>query len=220
MQTGPYTPPGFAEPDIVYQDDYLLAVNKPAGLLSVPGRGEDKQDCLLSRIQAVYPSAMAVHRLDMATSGIMLLALNADSHRQLGALFENRQVDKTYIAVVSGLLSQDKGEIDAPLICDWPNRPRQMIDYERGKHARTVFHVIDRDAVNNTTRVELKPLTGRSHQLRVHMLSIGHPVVGDELYNAADNNAGYTRMLLHASGLCFRHPRSDDKVVINSPVDF
>lgn len=216
----PYLPPSHEKLDILFQDEHLIAVNKPAGLLSVPGRGEDKQDCMVSRLQKEFPAALVVHRLDMATSGIMLLALNIDVQRQLSRMFELRQLEKIYIAVVNGLIEEEQGVIDAPMICDWPNRPRQVIDYENGKPAKTRFRCLLRNTEASTTRVELSPETGRSHQLRVHMQSIEHPIVGDELYNSTQSKALSTRLLLHASELGFMHPISSKPVKVRCEPDF
>lgn len=189
--------------DIVHADDHLVVVDKPAGLLSVPGRGEGKQDCASARVQALYADALIVHRLDMATSGLLLLARGAAMQRALSIAFAGRQVHKRYVAVVAGLLAADQGEIDAPLIADWPNRPRQVIDLARGKPSLTRWTVLGRDAALGRTRIALEPVTGRSHQLRVHLAHIGHPILGDELYGDIGTSA---RLLLHASELRLVHP--------------
>lgn len=168
-----YSPPLHLKLDILFQDKYLLIVNKPSGLLSVPGRGEDKLDSLIVRIQEEYPDALIVHRLDMSTSGLMIIALGKDNERTLSILFQQRKVDKKYVAVVDGLVSPQAGEIDLPLITDWPNRPKQKVDFKTGKPSQTRYQVLSYN--NNTTRLELTPLTGRSHQLRVHMQSLGMP---------------------------------------------
>jgi tRNA pseudouridine32 synthase/23S rRNA pseudouridine746 synthase len=188
---------------VLYSDDALIVVDKPAGLLAVPGRGEERQDCVAARIQAQFADARTVHRLDQATSGLMILARGATVHRALSAAFERRQVGKRYVAVVTGLLAEDQGCIDLPLAADWPNRPRQRIDHERGKDSLTRWRVLERDAARGTTRLELEPLTGRSHQLRVHLLAIGHAIVGDALY-APELSA--PRLMLHASALTIAHP--------------
>jgi len=201
-----YTPPPYENPEILYQDECLIAVNKPAGLLSVPGRGEDKQDCLVTRVQQAFPTARIVHRLDMATSGIMLLALDCETHRLLSGLFEHRKVEKTYIAVVEGLVKNSRGEIDAPLICDWPNRPRQKVDFEKGKPSTTLYNCISQDKQKLTSRIQFKPITGRSHQLRVHAQYIGHSILGDTLYSSGQSCWQASRLLLHASEISFEHP--------------
>lgn len=215
-----YTPPADTGLELLFQDDDLLIVNKPSGLLSVPGKGEDKQDCMATRVQNRFADALIVHRLDMATSGIMLMALGKDMHRQLSLLFQQRQVDKTYIAVLDGLLEEDLGSVDLPLITDWPNRPRQIVDYQSGKPSLTHYKVLQRDQKNETTRVELTPETGRTHQLRVHMQAIGHAIVGDRLYAEPSALAKSNRLLLHATQLAFKHPVSDDKITIISEAAF
>jgi len=176
-----YTPPPDLGLDLVYQDEALIVVNKPEGLLSVPGRGDDRADCMVSRVQLRVPEALTVHRLDMATSGLLVFARGPDMQRALSLAFQDRGVSKRYVAVVHGLVQPDDGVVDLPLIADWPNRPRQMVCHERGKPSQTRFQVLARDAVTAQTRVALEPITGRSHQLRVHMLALGHPIVGDPL---------------------------------------
>lgn len=194
--------------DIIYADEYLLVLNKPSGLLSVPGRGEDKQDCLSARAKLHYPDALIVHRLDMSTSGLMLMARGAAMQTALGKLFEARCVDKRYTAVVDGQLpvSSDWQLIDAPIALDWPNRPLRFIDTHAGKPSQTRWRAVSYAAAANTTRVELQPITGRSHQLRVHLKALGHPILGDALYAPASTQAKSPRLLLHASELCFLHP--------------
>lgn len=201
-----YQPPANQGLDVLYEDDSLLVVNKPSGLLSVPGRGEHKRDCLMSRVQEKYPEAMNVHRLDMDTSGVMVLARNAQIQRQLSLLFQERELRKRYITVVDGRVATASGMIDLPLICDWPNRPRQIVDHEQGKPSKTLYKVLWRNIEENTTRLELEPVTGRSHQLRVHMQSLGHPILGDKLYADDGVQAKSPRLLLHALSLIFDHP--------------
>lgn len=201
-----YQPPANQGLDILYEDDSLLVVNKPSGLLSVPGRGEHKQDCLMSRVQEKYPEAMNVHRLDMDTSGVMVLARNSQIQRQLSLLFQERELRKRYITVVDGRVATASGMIDLPLICDWPNRPRQIVDHKQGKPSKTLYKVLWRNIEENTTRLELEPVTGRSHQLRVHMQSLGHPILGDKLYADDEAQAKSARLLLHALSLIFDHP--------------
>lgn len=202
-----YAPPPDNGLAVVYVDDALLVVDKPAGLLSVPGRGADKQDCLLSRAQAKFADALTVHRLDMSTSGLLLLARGAAIQSELSRLFRERQVDKRYLAEVEGCLASDAGEVDLPLICDWPNRPRQKVDFDIGKHSLTRYRTVSRDSISKTSRVELEPVTGRSHQLRVHLASLGHPIIGDELYGSGSLDSG-ERLRLHATELRFVHPLS------------
>ncbi|MCD9087953.1 RluA family pseudouridine synthase [Stenotrophomonas sp. SY1] len=191
-----------------YIDDALLVAEKPTGLLSVPGRLPENQDCLVSRLQAQYPDALTVHRLDQVTSGLMLYARGKEMQAALSSQFEKRLVSKRYEAVVQGLIEGDAGEVALPLICDWPNRPRQMVDFERGKPALTRWRVLARDVEAQRTRVELEPVTGRSHQLRLHMASLGHPIIGDVLYGAEPA----ARVQLHACRLQFVHPVSGEVV--------
>jgi tRNA pseudouridine32 synthase/23S rRNA pseudouridine746 synthase len=215
-----YVPPVDTGLDILYQDNVLLVVNKPAGLLSVPGRDADKQDCQLHRVQREFPSARIVHRLDMATSGAMLMALNDEVHRQLSILFEKRQVAKKYLAIVDGLPEEEQGVIDLPLITDWPNRPKQMIDHERGKPSQTRFVVKDYNRTQHTTRLELIPLTGRTHQIRVHLQALGHAILGDRLYAPCDVRDKSPRLLLHSTLISFQHPVTSGIISIDSEVPF
>ena len=205
--------------NFVHIDTDLLVVDKPSGLLSVPGRGEDKQDCLISRIQQQFPEALTAHRLDMSTSGLLLIARGEAMQRELFRLFRERAVSKRYIATVDGLIEQETGEIDLPMICDWPNRPRQIVDHQIGKPSLTRYRVIERQPATHTTRVELEPITGRSHQLRVHLASLGHPILGDELYAgvAADRAP---RLLLHASQIGFTHPFTGEAMIFHSEAPF
>ncbi|UCV15088.1 RluA family pseudouridine synthase [Quatrionicoccus australiensis] len=214
-----YYPPVDTGLTPLFVDDTLLIVDKPAGLLSVPGRGEDKADCLASRIQAQFADALIVHRLDMSTSGLLVLARGEEMHRLLSKLFRDRLVDKRYVAVVDGLLKAEQGEVELPLICDWPNRPRQKVDFDIGKPSLTRFRRLELDPVNNLTRVELEPFTGRSHQLRVHMAELGHPILGDDLYaGAAEGKAD--RLLLHAMDLAFSHPLTGEALRFHCPPPF
>ena len=192
--------------ELVYLDDALIVVNKPAGLLAVPGRGPDKADCLSARLQAIHPDAQIVHRLDMATSGLILLARGAEAQRRMSTAFAERRVAKTYIAVVDGLPAADAGEIDLPLSADWPNRPRQKVDVLLGKPSCTRWQVLSRDPIRSQTRLSLQPVTGRSHQLRLHLSAIGHAILGDRLYASAAVAGTAPRLLLHASRLQFDHP--------------
>ena len=202
---------------VLYIDDHMLVAEKPAGLLSVPGRLPENKDCLITRLQADYPDALTVHRLDMATSGLMVFARGAEAHRTLSKAFADRQVSKRYIAVAAGRLER-QGEVDLPLITDWPNRPRQKIDHEIGKPSLTRWRVLE--AGESTTRVELEPVTGRSHQLRVHMMAIGHPILGDVFYAPADIEALSPRLLLHADRLSLPHPVSGEAMDFRSPAPF
>jgi tRNA pseudouridine32 synthase / 23S rRNA pseudouridine746 synthase len=206
--------------EIVAVDDAFVVINKPSGLLSVPGRGADKQDCVAARVQARFADALTVHRLDMETSGLMLMARGIDAQRKLAITFEKRVIEKQYIAVVSQIILDDEGEIDLPLICDWPNRPRQIVEHTIGKPSLTRWRVLARDAQANTTRVELSPVTGRSHQLRVHMNEVGHPILGDSLYGTDASRSASPRLLLHASWLRFPHPTTGEPVEFSLPPEF
>lgn len=202
--------------ELVYQDEYLLVASKPAGLLAVPGRGEDKQDCLVARVQAEFPDALTVHRLDMATSGLILFARGTEMQSRLSQMFRERLIEKRYVALVAGKLASEAGEIALPLIADWPNRPRQKVDHDIGKPSLTRYRLLDHDAGSDTSRVELGPVTGRSHQLRVHLLAIGHPIVGDELYGGRTAE----RLMLHACLLGFTHPVGGRPLTATSAAPF
>ena len=241
--------------DILFQDEHLLIVNKPAGLLSVPGRGEDKQDCLSARIQQRFPDALVVHRLDMATSGLMVFARGEAMQRELSRMFREREVSKRYVALVEGDLSTGESEvkstptpalmeqlanrlstiqpckslviprgerecpravgegwweINLPLIVDWPNRPRSKVDHELGKPSLTRYRILGIE--NGDSRVELEPITGRTHQLRLHLASIGHPIIGDTLYDGRSAE----RLMLHATYLAFDHPITSKPLYFDS----
>ncbi len=197
----PYAPP--TDPLVVlYEDAELLAVDKPAGLLSVPGKGAHLADCLIARVQQAFPQALLVHRLDRDTSGVMIFAQTPAAQRHLGLQFEKRQTRKTYIARVAGHVAEKEGEIDLPLIVDWPNRPLQHVNFETGKQALTQWRRMRLE--EGTTRMRLMPKTGRSHQLRVHMKELGHPILGDPFYSTDADR--YPRMMLHAESLRLRHP--------------
>lgn len=187
--------------DWLHLDAQRIIIAKPAGLLSVPGRGADKQDCAWARVAARHTDALIVHRLDQATSGLLVLARGEAMQRALSEAFAQRLVHKRYEAVVQGLVAADEQEIDLPLIADWPKRPRQMVDRERGKPSLTRLRVLARDTAAGTTRVALEPVTGRSHQLRVHLLAIGHPILGDTLYAPPEVSGRAPRLLLHACAL-------------------
>ena len=211
-------------PSVLYRDDDLLVVDKPAGLLSVPARGTDRQDCLAARVQAVHADALIVHRLDAATSGLVLFARGLEMLRRMSLAFEQRVVGKQYVAVVHGHIAHDIGEIDLALREDADNRPRQIVDPLRGRRALTRYQVLERlgAGADATTRVALKPVTGRAHQLRVHLLAIGHPIVGDPLYTPPELAATATlaRMHLHATRIAFIHPRTRVALQFDSPVPF
>ncbi|MDD3327935.1 MAG: pseudouridine synthase [Zoogloea sp.] len=201
----PYQPPP-GMPAIIHLDDSLIVLDKPAGLLSVLGRGPAHADSLASRVQMEFADARIVHRLDMATSGLLIMARGLEMERRLSIAFQQRQVEKRYIAVVAGRPGPDEGEIALPLITDWPNRPRQKVDFEAGKPSLTHYTLLSHDAGRDRSRVGLRPHTGRSHQLRVHMMAIGHPILGDELYGDADSRRAAERLLLHATELTLPHP--------------
>jgi tRNA pseudouridine32 synthase/23S rRNA pseudouridine746 synthase len=206
--------------EVVYCDDRVIVVEKPAGLLSVPGRGADKQDCLSARVQREFADALVVHRLDMATSGLFLMARGTEAQRTLSIAFAGREVRKRYVALVTGRMPANEGEIDMPLIADWPNRPRQKVDQEIGKPSRTLWRVIAYDAASDTTRVELEPVTGRSHQLRVHLMAVGHPMLGDALYAAPEVQGLAPRLMLHATQLELAHPVSGKTLLFRSDPPF
>ena len=214
-----YCPPPHTALDVLYKDEFLLVINKPSGLLSVPGRGEDKQDCLISRIQNEISDALIVHRLDMSTSGLMLIARGKEMESLLSTLFQQRKVRKKYIAVVTGKVTPRFGEINLPLLTDWPNRPKQKIDFKIGKASQTIYRTISNNDKTNT-RVELTPITGRTHQLRVHMQSIQHAILGDELYAKKEDIEKAERLLLHAGFLSFKHPISDEELEFTSEPEF
>ncbi|WP_457329158.1 pseudouridine synthase [Rhizobacter sp. P5_C2] len=207
-------------PAFLYLDDSMLVVDKPAGLLAVPGRGEAGLDNQAVRVQAEVPDALVVHRLDMSTSGLMLFARGKEMQRRLSHAFAQREVHKEYIAVVDGLVGPEHGEIDLPLLTDWPNRPRQKVDPIDGKPALTRYSVLQRDPAAGTTRVMLEPVTGRSHQLRVHLLALGHPIVGDALYAPPEALAKAPRLLLHAQSLQLAHPVDGRTLRFHSPAPF
>ncbi len=202
------------ERDIIYlyEDDDIVAVSKPAWLLSVPGRGEDKIDSVAYRVQQKYPDARTVHRLDWATSGVIIMALNADAHRNLNKQFADRKTQKRYIAVVGGIVEQDEQVIDLPLRCDWENRPRQIVDWEQGKPSQTHVTVDCRDEEKQQTRLILRPVTGRSHQLRVHCQQIGHSIIGDQLYAPPEWRDISSRLLLHAEWLQVYQPTTGELI--------
>ena len=211
-----YTPP--QDPlEILHARAQILAVNKPAGLLSVPGRGEHLADCLLSRVQGAYPEALLVHRLDRDTSGVIVFALTPHAQRHLSMQFEKRTTKKVYVARVAGQLEPKSGTVDLPLIVDWPNRPKQMVCHETGKPAVTDWKVVKYEA--GATRVRLTPKTGRSHQLRVHMLALAHPILGDPLY-ASGAALDHPRLMLHSEELRIKHPDSAQSLKFRAKTPF
>jgi len=202
---------------VIYRDDELLLIDKPAGLLSVPGKAVENRDCLETRVKADFPNALLVHRLDMDTSGLMIFAMTRPAQRHLGLQFERRHVEKTYRAEVWGDVRPDDGEVDLPLIVDWPNRPLQKICTETGKSAQTRWSVMERRS--GATTLKLMPKTGRSHQLRVHMLAIGHPILGDRFYATGAALVASDRLMLHAESLTIYHPNGGKRVkfIANCP---
>ena len=201
---------------ILQEDDDLLFIDKPAGLLSVPGKTEP--DCVEARLRESHPEALTVHRLDMATSGVMVFARNKAAQRHLGLQFERRHLDKRYEAIVDGIVQDDSGHIDLPLRADWPNRPLQTVCHEQGRPSQTVWRVMAR--MGDRTRLELTPLTGRSHQLRVHLKAIGHVILGDEFYASGDALAASDRLLLHARSLSLFKPTGGERVTVENLVPF
>jgi tRNA pseudouridine32 synthase/23S rRNA pseudouridine746 synthase len=213
-----YAPP--QEPlHILYEDDDLVIIEKPAGLLSVPGRLPEHHDSAYLRVLAAYPEARITHRLDMATSGILMFAKHRNAEVAVSKMFQARSVTKHYIALVQGEI-QAEGSVEVPLITDWENRPRQMVHFELGKAAKTLYQALAYDAATDISRVLLTPITGRSHQLRVHMLYIDHPISGDKLYHPEPARSPLKRMALHASDLLFTQPLSGEKIAIHAPAPF
>jgi len=205
-----------------YEDTEILILEKPAGLLSVPGRGEDKQDCLWRRAQEIWPDALIVHRLDCATSGLMVLARNKESHRELSRQFQQRQNFKRYHALIAGQPETSEGVRLEPMRCDWERRPLQMIDFEQGKAATTFWRALESGEMNGCdyTRVALYPITGRSHQLRLHMQVLGHPILGDNLYAQGEALEAVERLMLHADLLELFHPITQERLSFSSPAPF
>jgi len=214
--------------DVIFQDEDIVVLNKSSGLLSVPGRLPEHQDCLQNRVQRVLPTATIVHRLDMATSGIIIMALNKPAHVNISRQFEQRKTKKSYIARVFGHVKEHEGSVDLPLICDWPNRPKQKVDHENGKQSLTHYQVLgyseldcdSKSSGDESTLVELTPVTGRSHQLRVHMLALGHPILGDRLYAHEQALTVSPRLQLHARNLSLAHPVTGELLTFVSPCPF
>ena len=205
--------------DIIHQDQDIVVLNKPSGLLSVPGRDPWHKDSLALRVLRVWPNACVVHRLDMATSGIIVLALKKSAQSHLGRQFQKKVIAKTYFASVEGIIDKDAGLIDLPLRCDWENRPRQIVDFELGKSSQTEWQVIKRN--RQTTLVKLTPLTGRTHQLRVHLQQLGHPIIGDEFYSSEfGKQLSPQRLALHAGSITLTHPATEERVTFDCPAPF
>lgn len=221
QQPSPYIVPRCEETvTILYEDNDLLVINKPDLLLSVPGRLPENKDCMITRIQKTHPTASVVHRLDLDTSGIMLVPLNRESHAELSRQFQSRRIDKTYTAELYGILREDRGRIDLPIACDWQRRPLQKICYQQGRNALTEFSVLQRDYANHRTRVLLHPITGRSHQLRIHTKQMGHPILGCDMYAHLDALYSAERLLLHATDIRFFHPRTQLAMKMHSEPPF
>lgn len=217
--SSPYLVPHSGEEiTILYEDSDLLLVRKPDLLLSIPGRHPLNRDCLITRLRHDYPTASIVHRLDLDTSGIMVIPLNKPTHAHISRQFQRREVEKSYHAIVYGEMERDSGEIDLPIACDWANRPRQMICHDRGNAALTRFEVLERSG--DRTRVLLQPATGRSHQLRIHLSTIGHPVLGCDLYAHEAALGMADRLMLHASALAFQHPATGARLRGECPPEF
>ncbi len=215
----PYRPPEDPWLDILYRDAHILVVNKPSGLLSVPGRLEIHKDSVMTRITNDFPMAFSVHRLDMDTSGVMIVALTKNAERELKRQFREREPQKSYLARVWGHPDKTHGVINMPLICDWPNRPLQKICFEQGKPAQTLWRRLSCDG-DNSARLRLTPVTGRSHQLRVHLLAIGHPILGDRFYAPPEAATLTSRLQLHAESLTITHPESGALMTFHQPADF
>lgn len=213
-----YAPPQHALCTI-YEDDDLIVIDKPAGLLSVPGRLPEHHDSAYARILRDHPEAKVTHRLDMATSGLLMFAKHRTAEVAISKMFQARTVEKHYIALVQGQL-EGEGSVDVPLITDWENRPRQIVHFELGKPAKTLYQVLDYDVEQDISRVLLTPITGRSHQLRVHMQYIGHPITGDKLYHPAPTRSPLQRLALHAWDLVFQHPLQGNLLKLQSPLPF
>ena len=199
-----YRPPTSPWLSVIHRDADILVLDKPSGLLSVPGKPEAHSDCLQQRARKFYRGAMTIHRLDKDTSGVIVMGMTRKAHANISMQFEKRETTKTYIARVWGDVEGEEGDVDLPIGSDWDNRPKQMIDYENGRPAQTHWKVIARE--ENVTLLRLTPTTGRSHQLRVHMLSLGYPILGDEFYGPAESRNAATRLQLHAETLTLLHP--------------
>ncbi|WP_045388125.1 pseudouridine synthase [Falsirhodobacter sp. alg1] len=209
-----YVPP-IDPPVILHEDARIIVVDKPSGLLSVPGRGEDKADCLIARLAVMFPDVLLVHRLDLDTSGVMVFARDKETQVNLSQQFEKRLTKKLYVARLHGSVAGESGTVDLPLIVDWPNRPRQHVNHETGRPSQTDWQVTWRS--DTETRVNLMPVTGRTHQLRVHMMAMGHPILGDPLYAEPSE---HTRLMLHAELLRLRHPDTGRSITFTAPAPF
>lgn len=221
MASTPYHPPANRGLKLLHLSEQLVVVDKPSGLLSVPGRGEGKEDCLSRRVQAEYPDALIVHRLDMGTSGIVVMGRGASAQRELSIQFQERRVHKRYQALVDGpWAAATTGEIDLPIIVDWPNRPKQIVDHAMGRPSQTRYRLLDIDTARDVSRIELEPVTGRSHQLRVHMEAMGHPILGDDFYGTPASCVKADRLMLHACYIELSHPGTGEPLRIDCPPPF
>ncbi len=218
MQPLIYQPPTDPFLSFIHRDRDIVVVDKPAGLLSVPGRDPAHRDSVLSRVQTRFNQGFDVHRLDMATSGIIVVALTKDAERELKRQFRDRETSKTYLARVWGHPKEAQGEIDLPLICDYPNRPKQKVCYEQGKPSQTLYKVLSQD--EHSSLLELTPITGRSHQLRVHLQALGHPILGDGFYAHPEAYAASERLMLHAHQLTIKQPRTGEALTFIADCDF
>jgi len=221
MASTPYQPPAHRGLSVLHLSEQLIVVDKPSGLLCVPGRGAGKEDCLSRRVQAEYPDAMIVHRLDMGTSGIVVMGRGARAQRELSIQFQERRVRKRYQALVDGhWTAAAAGEIDLPICVDWPNRPRQKVDHVTGRPSLTRYRVLEAGTTHAVSRIELEPITGRSHQLRVHMEALGHPILGDDFYGTPVSCAKAERLMLHACQIELGHPETGAPLRIDCPPPF
>ncbi|MFN3826636.1 MAG: pseudouridine synthase [Micavibrio sp.] len=215
-----YRPPMDPYLTIIHQDKHLLVLDKQSGLLHVAGKHPSLSDCLEARAREQFPSVSIIHRLDKDTSGVVLMALNKEAHAYVAKQFEFRTSKKSYVARVWGLIKEDSGHIDLPMATDWERRPRQKVDYERGRPSQTDWVVLERETENNITRVRLFPRTGRTHQLRVHMMMMGHPIVGDPFYAEGAALEAADRLQLHAEEVIFKHPETKEECRFHVPCPF
>lgn len=221
MASTPYQPPANRGLSVLHLSAQLIVVDKPSGLLSVPGRDAGKEDCLSRRVQAEFPDALIVHRLDMGTSGIVVMGRGAEAQRKLSILFQERKVHKRYQALVDGCwTAAASGDIDLPIGVDGPRHPKQKVDHATGRPCQTRYRLLDIDAARAVSRIELEPVTGRSHQLRVHMEAMGHPILGDDFYGTPASCAMAARLMLHASRIEFEHPETGAPLRIDCPPPF
>lgn len=218
MSTFIYQPPMEPYLDILFEDDHIIVLNKPSGLLSVPGKAAEHFDSLASRVKARYPEAGCVHRLDMGTSGVIVMAKTAQATSALGRQFQDRKTEKVYYAWVAGQVAKGEGTIDLPLCVDWERRPLQHVNYEHGR--RAITHWIRQKVAADRTLMRLRPITGRSHQLRVHMMELGHPILGDHLYAPPHIQTAAPHLLLHAAQLKIHHPVSGARLTFEAPAPF